>query len=296
MPEELEGTVITEDKDLKLDGKSMDEMSLEELGNAINAMSAEETAPLAGPDPTVIREPSVTTTVETTAPTTDPGEVAKLKAEVDIWKKRFDDRQGTIDRQGQELGEVRASLRKQTEDDLFKEINTPAPTAPTDSTIEEGSAPAPKTGGVNAEAIKKYIDSRLGDMTKTTDNMGNLMNFMTQYPSDWQTRLKLMEKLNATDPRVGRIMSVDPGAAFDYVMAKIDAIKAKEGAAVETTSDGRTANVQARLSAVISGHGGSTLDPAPQRDPTAAELASMSSKELEKLAPKDPRDPVLRRF
>ncbi len=296
MPEELEGTVITEDKDLKLGGKSMDEMSLDELGAAINAMSAEETTPLDGADPEVIREPGTTTSVETATPTTDPGDAIKLKAEVDIWKKRFDDRQGTIDRQGQELGEVRAKLRKQDEDDLFKEINTPAPTAPTASATEEQPAPAPKTGGVNAEAIKKYIDSRLGDMTKTTDNMGNLMNFMTQYPSDWQSRLKLMEKLNATDPRVGRIMSVDPGAAFDYVMAKIDVIKLREGASVETTSDGRKANVQARLSAVISGHGGSTLDPAPAREPTAAELAGMSSKELEKLAPKDPRDPVLRRF
>lgn len=296
MPEELEGAVITEDKDLKLDGKSMDEMSLDELADAINTMSAEETAPLAGTDPNVIREPGVTTTVETTTPTTDPGDAVRLQAEVDMWKKRWNDRQGTIDKQGQELGEVRAKLRKQDEDDLFNEINTPAPTAPTESITEEGSAPAPQATGVNAGAIKKYIDSRLGDMTKTTDNMGNLMNFMTEYPSDWQQRLKLMEKLNSTDPRVGRIMKVDPGAAFDYVMAKIDAIKAKEGAVVEDTSDGRKANVQARLSAVISGHGGSTLDPAPQRDPTAAELAGMSSKELEKLAPKDPRDPVLRRF
>lgn len=292
MPEE---TVVSAPEGLLVDGKPADELSLDELASAINAMS-EEGEPIDGGEPAVMQQEAP----QDLEPVSDPsGELAALRAEVAAVNKRLQDRQSTIDRQGQELGEARARLSElgtaRTEETLYDAFsgteatpaNTPADPAPT-------PAPRPATTSPDmGKAVKEYMDERLAPVAAATENMTNLMNFMTQYPEDWQARLSLMQKVSDKDPRVGSMMKVDPGLAYDYVMAKVDAVQARRPATETQTEEGKEAARVAKLSAAVSGQGGSTLAPAPI-EPTKEELAKMSTAEMEKkgLVPLDPNNPV----
>jgi hypothetical protein len=281
--ENAEGTTITENEDdLQIGGQPVDEMSLDEMAAQINAMTQESSTqqedPFAPGAPTTPTEAPV----EEVAPMQDAGEAAALKAELDVWKKRFNDRQATIDRQGKELGEARARLSAAEQQEMLDGMTAPAQEAPA----------AQPTQGLDPQKVKEYIDSRLNPVQAQSENMNNLVNFMTQYPSDWQKRLTIMQRLSASDERVGKLMNVDPSVAFDYVMAKIDAHNAKEGRASAQSAEGQEANAQAKLSAVIAGGGGSTADTLAPRMPTEEQLRNMTSDEILKIAPKSDWDPL----